>query len=138
MAINSQCIFCWGNIEFQDIIDLPVVDKPTPAKSPHKRMLEDYLLIKEVGTPLQEADHVRTLSQEKRQQRQKEQGKRMKRMQGNKIVKLVALLGAAVAVKVDHQAVPHVYGILGVIYKITDAGAALVVTESGLLCNGTR
>jgi hypothetical protein len=37
MAINSQCVFCWGDIEFQVIIDLPVVDEPTPAKGPCKR-----------------------------------------------------------------------------------------------------
>jgi hypothetical protein len=70
MAINSKCVFCWGVIEFQDVIDLPVVDKPVPAKSPHKRTLDDDLLINEKETLLQEADHVHTISLEKRQQRQ--------------------------------------------------------------------
>ena len=41
-------------------------------------------------------------------------------------------------VKVDHRAVSHLYGVVGVIMELTHGGAAKVVTEAGILCHGIR
>ncbi len=73
----------------------------------------------EVLTALQEADRVCQDSQDKKQQRQIVEGNKMILDQARSIEKIGALPGAVVTVKVDHRAVSHAYGVVGVLLELT-------------------
>lgn len=139
MTINSQCVYCRKVLKYQVITDCPAEPRTTTTSpAARKRTMVDDTIHKEEATPLREADRVRQHSQEKRRLRQITQGNKMIRTQAQSIAKLGASPGAVVTVKVDHRAVSHAYGVVGVIMELTCGGAAKVATEAGILCHGIR
>jgi hypothetical protein len=89
-------------------------------------------------TPLRQADVIRSDSQEQKRKAQLKQATRMMNQQGRDVTSRGAAPGAVVTVKVDHRAVSHVVGIVGIIYKIGPGGGARVATEYGLLSSGPK
>jgi hypothetical protein len=139
MTINSQCVYCRKVLKYQVITDCPAEPRTTTTSpGARKRTMVDDTIHKEEATPLRVADRVRQHSQEKRRLRQIAQGNKMIRTQAQSIAKLGASPGAVVTVKVDHRAVSHAYGVVGVIMELTRGGAAKVATEAGILCHGIR
>ena len=62
----------------------------------------------------------------------------MIRTQGKSIKDLRLTPGAVVIVQVDHRAVSHNIGIVGIIIQVKEGGGAMVATEAGILCCRTR
>jgi hypothetical protein len=89
-------------------------------------------------TPLRQADVVRADSQERKRKAQLVQATRMMKQQGRDCTSRGAAPGAVVTVKVDHRAVSHAVGIVGIIYKLGPSGGARVATEYGLLSSGSK
>ncbi len=140
LGTNSQSCYCHCPVDMKKVMDYETIErslpKPlTPVKMP-KRDLQQMLM--EEKTPLQDADQVRSESNEKKHMAQITQANRMIHQQGKDIANQGGSPSAVVVVQVDYQAVSHAIGIVGAIFQIASYGGARIATVAGLLSTGSK
>ena len=117
--------------------DLPRTPTMTPKQRGRgrKQSIQEMEFNDAFGSPTPQhlADKMRSISQEKKRDSQIKQAARMVATRSKDIEKKGVGIGAVVTVILDHRAISHSIGIVGIVYKMKESGGAQVATVVGLL-----